>query len=156
MTTMVLVISLPGGLVWKPGRVLLIVGDGAERIGILIAEHVGSQVVSVGRRAADALAGGRDIDPVELFAGGEVFTDLDVLFWESGLHADVAAVLSRAAKNRPLAVIWPGTVAGGVVRYSEPGRKDFYEKRLDDVIVLRPKVDSYPDEPPYTMELVGQ
>jgi hypothetical protein len=156
MTTMVVVISLPGGLVWKPGPVLLIVGDGADRVASLIAERAGSSVVSVGSRAAHALAHGGNIDPAKLLEDGSVFADLDVLFWEPGLHADVAAILSRAARSRPVAVIWPGAVTGGVVSYSEPGRKDFYEKRLDDVIVLRPKVDSYPDEPPYTMELVGQ
>lgn len=156
MTTMVDVTSLPGGLAWKPGPVLLIVGDGADRIASLIAEHAGSPVVSLGSRVADALDRGGDIDPAELLTDGSVFTDLDVLFWEPGLHADVAALLSRVAKRRPVAVVWPGAITGGVVRYSEPGRRDFYEKRLDDAIVLRPKVDSYPDEAPYTMEYVGQ
>ena len=114
MTTMVDVTSLPGGLVWKPGPLLLIVGDGADRIASLIAEHAGSPVVSLGSRAADALARGGDIDPVELLADGAVFTDLDALFWEPGLHADIAAILSRAAKSHPVAVVWPGAVTGGV------------------------------------------
>ncbi len=65
---------------------LLIVGDGADRIASLLAEHAGSPVVSLGSRAADALAWGGDIDPLELLADGSVFTDLDVLFREPGLR----------------------------------------------------------------------
>lgn len=142
-------------LAWRPGSLLLIVGDGSDRLASNIAARLASPVTSVGSLAAEAVARGEDLDPVALIADGSVITDLDVLFWAPALHVDVLSVLSRTARRRRLAAVWPGSISNDVARYSEPGRRDFYEKRLDDAIILRPKADSYPDETPYTIERVG-
>jgi hypothetical protein len=147
--------QLHGDLATRPGRLLLLVGQGAEQLAEAVGHAWDAPLTSVGGIfAADNGATATELADL-VVAGGSVFIDIDVLFWEPGLQLEVLSLFRRAAHLRPVAVLWPGEIERRQVRYSEAGRPDFYEAELDGVAVLRPTPDVFGDEPSYTMELVG-
>lgn len=133
------------------GRLLLIEGPGADGLAVRLAKAWGSEVVSVGAVAASNEGAG----PEGWLADGAVFADLDVLFWRPGLNLEVVSALRQAAKRRPCAFVWPGSITGSTASYSEPGRRDFYEATLDNTMVLRARPDAYAGDAPCTVEMVG-
>lgn len=146
--------DLRDSLAARPGSLLLLAGRGADQLAIDLAGAWATKVVSVGQLAAGMLDHRRTVDVSRLVSNGSVFTDLDVLFWEPALHLEVLTLLRQTAKRRPVAFVWPGSITRAIARYSEPGRRDFYESNLRDAFVIRPKPDAYPGETPYTMETV--
>lgn len=135
-----------------PGQVALVAGRGADETVRALASVEGRDAVSVG----DVLT--RDAEPppsaaVErALAGSPFLIDLDILFWRPGLQVDPMALLHRLARSGPCVAVWPGRVQGGEATYSEPGRPDHHRYPLDDVVVLRPRTQRFPDELPYRVE----
>jgi hypothetical protein len=131
----------------RPGTMVLFVGEGADMLAAELASDWGTEVVSVGSRfAAD-----EEVSAAILLNDGRVFTDLDVLFWPA-FRVEVLALLRSAVKRGSAAFVWPGAIEGGVARYSEPGRPDFYEGALGRVLVVRSQPNALPGDLPYTTE----
>jgi hypothetical protein len=148
-------IALRAELSNSPGRLLFLVGDGADGLASDLARVWDGTIASVGGCVASAEERSVLLDAAALVAAGDILTDLDAIFWEPALHLEVLTLLRGVARRRAVAVVWPGAFDRGVLRYSEPGRRDFYEARLEDAIVLKARAGTYPGEVPYTMERVA-
>ena len=136
-----------------PGRPLFVVGAEADSLAERIADAWGVAVTRVGESAARIAVAGLDA----IASSGSrplVLTDADVLFWGPTLRLDVTAGLRRLAR-RPLAIVWPGVIEDGVARYSEFGRKDYYEVPVDGALLISARPDAYAGEPTFTLERVG-
>lgn len=86
-------------------------------------------------------------------AGATIVTDLDLLLWPA-LGVPALPFLGVLARRRPVIAVWPGAIADRRARYSLPGRPDYYDQRLVDVVVLRPRASRFSDEVPYQIERV--
>ncbi len=137
----------------RPGRLLLLVGEDREVLAHAVAAAWGTQIDSAAERYV--ALGTSVVDPRQLINDAGVVADLDVLFWEPTYHLEIQTFLRGVARSRPVAFVWPGEIDGTTARYSEPGRRDFYEAELEDAIVLRARHGTFGDEPVYTMETVG-
>ena len=84
-----------------------------------------------------------------------ILSDLDVLLWPA-LGVPLLPFLNSMARRRALIAVWPGEIADGRARYSAPGRPDYHDSRLTDVVVLRPRTTRFPDEMPYEIERIAQ
>lgn len=144
--------ALRDELAARPGTLVLLVGEGAETLADEIARDWQAAVVSVGSIAASSFETGTVPAVASLVGDASVLEDLDVLFWRPELRVDVLAVLRAAARRHPVAAVWPGTIKGSRVRYSAPGRRDFYEGALETEIVLRTERDWYPGEMTFKRE----
>lgn len=136
-----------------PGCLLLVVGPDPDRTAREIAAAWGVEVTSAGAMAADLAATGVGA----LAASGQalVITDADVLFWSPGISTDPVAALRRIAARRPVGIVWPGFVDGGRAKYSEFGRRDYYDAPLGDALLISARPDAYAGEPTFTLERVG-
>jgi hypothetical protein len=88
-------------------------------------------------------------------AAATVLADLDVLLWPA-LAVPVLPFLTALARRRPIIAVWPGGIADCRARYSTPGRPDYYDQRLADVVVLHPRTARFPDEVPYEIERIAR
>lgn len=87
-----------------------------------------------------------------LLQTNRLFTDLDVLFAPQ-LECDPLALMRRLARRAgPLACHWPGALSAGRATYSQLGRRDHYDARIDDVLVVRPVQPEWPGDPCYDVE----
>ncbi|SRR6266545_4183048 len=86
-------------------------------------------------------------------AGRRLLIDLDVLFWRPWLALDPLALLRDLARREPPVIVeWPGRLVHARAVYSEVGRADHFEGALDDAVVLRPRMVTFPDEVPYKLK----
>jgi hypothetical protein len=136
-----------------PGRMALVCGAEAERTADLIASALGVPAVQVGRELT------RDPAPPRPEAAGAVLQDATVLvdcevLFDPELGVDPLQLLRTLARRAPRIAIWPGRIEGGRAVYSEPGRRDFFDRPIADAIVLRPRATTFPDEVPYTLERI--
>jgi len=83
-----------------------------------------------------------------------VLTRLDTVLWPD-LGIDLLALLHQRARIMPIIAVWPGDIARGRATYSEPGRPDHFDRRVADLIVLRPARTTFPDDTPYTVERIA-
>lgn len=89
--------------------------------------------------------------PLAADGDGALFlTELDVLCWPDA-GVDIVTWLCTAAGERPIVAEWPGSISGGRLIYSEPGRADHVDRALPDALVLRP-VEAFFDDAPFTIE----
>jgi hypothetical protein len=140
-------------LATRPGRLALVVdgekGDGlvarlaaladeaVTLVGAMIVQHRPITGESFERRLSDA----------------SILVDIEILF-EPKLELDPIQLLRNLARRKPRLALWPGQIVGGLASYSELGRGDWYESRLENAIVLRPTASQFPDEVPYTAERI--
>lgn len=132
--------------------VLLLVGEGSETVADRLADLWDAEVVSIGVRAAAMIDAGEPVTAHELLAGSRLVKDLDILFWVPAWRADVLALLRIRARGLPIAAVWPGSIDTKVASYSEPGRRDFYERRLEDELVVRTERTWYQGEVTFNRE----
>lgn len=134
-------------------------------------------LIDAGPKAADqlidSLAGALDLSVVYLGAAlaacelvpttaevdaacssATILTDLDLLLWPT-LGIPILPLLEALARRRPVIAVWPGEIIGHRARYSIPGRPDHHDRRLTDVVVLRPRTARFPDEVPYQIERIA-
>ena len=141
----------------NPGRIGLVVDD---PLGKLMGAFADVLDVSVSRADACLLTPYAAGDPgqviTRLVTLGNLITDLDVLFWKPWLSLDPLGIIRQVSRRRPgILFSWPGTVHDGHASYSAPGRRDFFEAPITDALVLRPRVATFPDEPPYQIERIA-
>ena len=137
----------------SPGRVAL-VSAGATKDAVLqaMAKLQETSVVSVGGLLTESDPPRSLKELRRALAQATVLTDLDILFWQPWLQIDVVGLLSALARRQPVVAAWPGSIADGQASYSRPGRRDYYQTALRDVIVLRPIARRFPDQVPFDAE----
>lgn len=87
-------------------------------------------------------------------ASATILADLDLLLWPA-LSVPILPFLGALARRRSIIAVWPGEITGHRARYSIPGRPDHHDRRLADVVVLRPRAARFPDEVPYQIERIA-
>src|SRR2546423_51156 len=125
------------------GRLSLVVGGRTGSPLELLAEALGIDVVSVGSilTSADGPPESREIQAS--LANARLLDRLGILF-SPELEIDPISLLRRLSRALPRIAAWPGEVDGNRARFSRPGRKDFYERVLEDAVILRPRDRRYP------------
>lgn len=137
----------------SPGRVALVLNDAGADDGIdAMARLQDAPVTSVGRLLTESEPLRSLTEVRRALSQASILTDLDILFWQPWLQIDVVGLLSGLARRRPIVAAWPGHISGGQATYSRPGRRDFYQTALRDVIVLRPRARRFPDQIPFDVE----
>jgi hypothetical protein len=137
-------------------RYALVPGDGVgcERLLDRFTTDLELDAVRLGAALAERHEAPPSRDDILAACGtATVLTDLDVLFWPA-LEVSVLPVLRKLAARRPIVAVWPGEITHGRARYSEPGRPDYLNERLTDVLVLRPRDSRFADEMPYETERI--
>jgi hypothetical protein len=146
-------LALASGLRAHPGRLALApVAPGIDDSLAALARVLDTTVSRVGTTLT---AGERPtcLDDIEArLAGNSVLTDLDILFWQPLLRIDVLRLLTGLARHRPIVAAWPGQIEGDRASYSRLGRRDHFEGRLTDVVILRPRPRRFPDQMPFDVE----
>jgi hypothetical protein len=136
-----------------PGRLALVVDEGAQSVAERIALAWETQPLPVGRLLTTS-AEQPSLDQIrEQVADGEVFIDLEILF-SPELQLDVLGLFRRLARSRPRIYAWPGRIEGAHASFSALSRRDRYEGALSDAIVLRARPARFPDEVPYEIERI--
>jgi hypothetical protein len=137
-----------------PGRLALAVDDPEGVVLGAFAARLSVSIYHAGRSLLDGEPPTSDQHVISrLVTADPVIDDLDLLFWRPWLNLDPIGVLRTVARRRPgVLFAWPGTIERDQLAYSTPGRRDWYETKLTDAVVLRPIPTVFPDEAPYTAE----
>ena len=85
--------------------------------------------------------------------GATLISDIDLLFWPA-LPTSALPFLTARARRVPTIAVWPGKIADGRAIYSALGRPDYTDIALRNVVVLRPRATSFPDEVPFRIERI--
>jgi hypothetical protein len=118
------------------GRFALVIGPGAENLVASMAAVYEATHCLVGRALTQG--DGPPEDPAPTLGAEEFLINLDILFAPQ-FRIDPMNLLSSLARRRPVVAAWPGRIDGNEAFYSEPGRRDYYRRRLENVLVIRPK-----------------
>ena len=117
-----------------------------------LSELFGAPVTPVGREITKVHRSWSGDEVERYLTAATLLCDLDILFWRPGFDVDVLRLLRRLARNKPIVAAWPGEIVGDRAMYSRLGRRDSYEGKLADVIVLRPRPRRFPDQTPFDVE----
>jgi len=137
-----------------PGRMALVVGaDASDKVLNLLAVALETQVISAG-----SLLTGSETPPTvatirRLLDGARIIDDTDFLFTPE-VAFDPLAWLRDIAKRHPTFMRWPGAINDGIATYSETGRRDHYEQRVTNAVLLYPSERAFPDQSPYRIERI--
>jgi hypothetical protein len=145
--------SLVAELSSSPGRFGLIEdGPGVEEVLAELEATLGSTRASVGA-SLTVLPEPPLLTQIEAMLGSaSLFVEIEILFAPE-LAVDPVMLLRHLARIRsPRVALWPGSLEGGRARYSEARRPDHYDRPIDDVIILRPVLRAFPDEPCFAIE----
>lgn len=147
---------------WPGAMTALLAELGARRLKLALVAS-GPHAAACAERFRNALqtiqvgvisTQGEQVDvgaPLAAEGDGALFlTGLDVLCWPDA-GVDIVSWLCTAAGDRPIVAEWPGSISGGRLIYSEPGRPDHVDRALPDALVLRP-VEAFFDDAPFTIE----
>lgn len=147
-------LALFAELAGNPGRIGLAVGGspGQHTLGPL-ADALKLDIVSVGRILTGPAKPATADTVRTLLREAQIIEDTDVLF-SPEIGIDPLAWLRDSCKRHPVFMRWPGALGDGIATYSAPGRRDHYERRLADAVVLRPITQVFPDESPYRIERI--
>jgi hypothetical protein len=149
--------QLLGELKVGRGRLALIAGEAsaADRLVDRLSSDLELHVARVGAvlAARDHPPTATDVEAVCVSA--TILTDLDVFLWPE-LGIPLLPLLAGIARHHAVIAVWPGDITYNRARYSTPGRPDYHDSRLTDVVVLRPRTTPFPDEVPYEIERIAQ
>jgi len=137
----------------SPGRFGLIEdGSGVDEVLAELEEALDARRASVGA-SLTALPEPPSLTQIEAMLGSApLFVEIEILFAPQ-LSVDPVMLLRRLARIRsPRVAVWPGSLEGGRARYSEARRPDHYDRPIEDVIIFRPVVRAFPDEPCFAIE----
>jgi hypothetical protein len=137
----------------NPGRLALVVdGENGEGLVGRLAALADEPVTFVGTVVVqDPLITDESIQT--RLSDSSILVDIEILF-EPNLEINPIQLLRNLTRRMPRVALWPGQIVGDLASYSELGRGDWYESRLENSIVLRPKPSQFPDEVPYTVERI--
>jgi hypothetical protein len=141
-------------LVRHPGRLALVVDDPAADLLTTIGEALGMELAGVGRRLTQDAAPPGPLELDERLRDMTLLADIDILFAPE-LRTDPLRLLRELSRQAPRIAAWPGAVRDGRALYSEPGRPDRFEARLEDALVLRPRGRLLPTDLPFGVERIA-
>lgn len=132
----------------SPGRFGLIAqGLSANAVVDQCEDALGAKRCSVGTTLAELTEFPSSGQIEEALGVEPLLVDIEVLFAPQ-LAVDPLALLRQLARSSsPRVALWPGTLKNGRGYFSEPQRYDRYDQAADDVLVLRPVLSNFPDEP---------
>ena len=137
-----------------PGRIGLVAGgENGEELITRVAACADEPPMSVGACVVEECPITDDSIQRRL-SDSSILMDIEILF-EPRLQVDPIQLLRSLSRRRFRIALWPGRISAGIATYSELGRDDWYESRLENVIVLRPRITRFPDEVPYTIERIA-
>ena len=137
------------GLRRSRDHLALVRGPRANEVVSQWAELHGTMAVSVGQRLTQVDSAVRN--PASALCGSPFLIHLDVLFWPD-LNVDPLDLLRELARREPVIAAWPGEISKGRASYSQPGRRDYYETPLPEVVVFGTKQTIFPDEVAFEVE----
>ena len=140
----------------RPGRLMLVTGVRDEARALLqrLAALYGQPVTSV---AGAALAEPREWSERSLTARlGQAWflDDLECLCWKPAWSIDPIRFCRRMAVRHGVVAHWPGAIQGRRALFSAPGRPDFIDLPLADLVVLHAVPTRFPDETPFALERI--
>ena len=145
--------ALADELASSPGRIALVVGATSEDPLRPLADALGLEVISAGRVLTSTSEPPTAASVRSALREARLIDDAGILF-EPELALDPIALLRDLSKRHPLVLNWPGTVKGDEVSYSEPGRRDHYQRRITNAVILHPMPRQFPDQSPYRIERI--
>lgn len=143
-------------LAMSPGRIALLLAppsdDGAMRP---LAQAWSEPIVSAGDALTETDQPPTPGSVMARVHRAALLNDIEILF-DPELALDPIVLLRGISRRHPTVWQWPGEVVGPEALYSQPGRRDHYQGRLSDAVILRFIPSYFPDEPPYRIERVPQ
>jgi hypothetical protein len=134
-----------------PGRFALIAGAPhdviveCERLLEVSCCHVGALLADRGSPPSDT-------EVESTLRPHPLLVEIEILFAPQ-LALDPLALLRRLARHRaPRVAAWPGPLENGRAKFSEPSRPDYYDRPVDDVLILRATERAFPDQPCFEIE----
>lgn len=131
-------------------RVALLL-DGAVDGSVRRLEALVEEVFNVGEVVRRLESPEQVLDAIKPRASSVLLVDIEVLF-SPELGLDVMAFIRHLSHGRALIVEWPGGLSSGRLTYSRPGRRDYFDQPVRDLVVLRPTESVFPDEAPFRLE----
>lgn len=140
-------------LTHHPGRVALAVGDGREELVESLARRRETTALRVGPHLTGGDGPSTNIKAE--ISEAAFLLDIEILFAPQ-LGLDPLELLKGIARTEPpIIAVWPGIIRGNEAIYSEPGRPDYYRRRLENVILLRPALTALLGDPTFEVERVS-
>jgi hypothetical protein len=135
----------------SPGRFALVAG-GASDVIQECERLLRVRCCRVGALLVDRPSPPSDTEIETMLRPHPLLVEMEILFAPQ-LGIDPLALLRRLARQRaPRVAAWPGPLQNGRAMFSEPSRPDYYDRPVDDVLILRAAERSFPDEPCFEIE----
>jgi hypothetical protein len=148
-------LALANAMLARPGRIVLSIGaQGSEDTLAALAEVLGAHIFRVGSELIHDPAASTTGSLETRLLGHPILADIDVLFWRPMYDVDILRLLADLARRGPIVAAWPGEINGSRATYSRVGRRDFFEGRVSNAMVLRPRSRRFPDQAPFEIEYV--
>lgn len=93
--------------------------------------EIASKLIEIPEKARTLKITNTISDIVKEYPDETIFKGLDVLFNPS-YQIDILKVLTNIRKQHNFKIIWPGTLAGNYLMYSEEGYKDYAKFNIDN------------------------
>lgn len=138
-----------------PGRAAFIVGDEGGLICSRMADLAGARPLDVGKVLTENDDVPSERSVVKALAGHPVLTRTEILFDEVLRIHPIRLISLLATGYPPVAVVWPGSVDGAVLRYPAIARSgQVNEYRAPGCLVLRAIETVFDDDAPFRVERV--
>gem|GEM_PF-5147912 len=136
------------------GRLGLLVGEPLEAVRAInrLAELPREPVQSVAELILGDGPARSDTELLRRFGGARFLVETECLFWQPHYELNPLRLLQRHAASKGLVAVWPGVVDGATLRFSGLGRRDHFEERAADLVLLHAKSTIFPDQVPFTVE----
>lgn len=140
----------------RAGSLSLVVADRVSGLRVLdaLGAVLDARPTSITQQALTAPLPRTDAELLERLVDAFLLFDVESLCWRPWLRIEPLNLLRIHARHKGVIALWPGTVAGRVAVFSEPGRRDYVYTNLRDVTLLRPVATQFPDEVPFAVERI--
>lgn len=138
-----------------PGRVAFILDDASGMLSSRMADLTGSTPLDVGKTLTEHRTVPNEQSVVEALAGHAVLAKTEILF-DQVLRLDPVRLFLRLARESPpVAVVWPGDIVDGALRYPPTAKSgQFSDYRAPGCLILRATETVFDDDAPFRVERV--
>ncbi len=135
-------------------RLALLVGKQSDAVCAInrLAELSKESVQSVAELILGEGLARSDTELLRRFGGARFLVETECLFWQPHYELNPLRLLHRHAASKGLVAVWPGSIDGGTLRFSGPGRRDHFAERATDLVLLHARSTIFPDQVPFTIE----
>lgn len=139
----------------RPGT-LSMIGAADRDSGVALLVEIGHALGEAPLSVSNVVLGGApctsERDVLARLAGHQLLYDLESLCWQPWLHVDPIRLLKQLARREGVVAVWPGSIDGRTIEFSNPGRRDHVRAAVAGINVLRPVRSQFPDEVPFILE----